>query len=182
MSTILLHSGCYFDFNQPEASDFSLDDIAHGLSNLCRFTGQCREFYSVAQHSFLASYLVPPPYALQALMHDAAEALVGDMSSPLKQMLPAYKEIELRVERAIFARFGLPEHLHPCVKQADLVMLATEQRDLMDLSCAWKPWECLEGIDPKEGWTIAPRPPREAKAAFISRFIELTNAVKGLAA
>ena len=58
--TILLHSGAYFDFATPEQCDFTVDDIAHGLSMVCRFAGQCRTFYSVAQHSYLISTLVPP--------------------------------------------------------------------------------------------------------------------------
>ena len=55
----MLRSGNYFDLQDPSASRFEVTDIAHALSNICRFTGHTRQFYSVAEHSVLCSYLVP---------------------------------------------------------------------------------------------------------------------------
>ena len=68
--TIILRSGNYFDLQDPSASRFEVTDIAHALSNICRFTGHTRQFYSVAEHSVLCSYLVPHEDRMIALMHD----------------------------------------------------------------------------------------------------------------
>jgi hypothetical protein len=128
---ILTVTGDYFNFLQPRLRALSIVDIARALSRICRFTGHTTEFYSVAQHSVFVSHLVPKEHALAALLHDASEAYLGDVSSPLKQLLPDYRAIEAGVEREIAAEFGFHYPLHPCIKDADLCMLATERRDLM---------------------------------------------------
>ncbi len=168
--TILTASGLYFNLLNPEESDISIQDIAHGLSHICRFTGHVRTFYSVAEHSYHASYLVPPEHALAALMHDAAEAYLGDVASPLKRQLPDYKAIEARVEAAIFARFSLPATLPDCVKHADRVMLATEKRDLMPAHR--DTWTDLHGIEPMP-MLIVPMSPETARHKFFERFLDL---------
>lgn len=164
----------YFDFANPEASVIDPRDIAHALSMLCRFTGHTRQFYSVAQHCVLTSYLVPPEHAFAALMHDAHEAFVGDVSSPLKAMCPDYKAIEDRCEAAVAARFGLTTPWPDEIKHADLVMLATEKRDLM--AAADHTWALLDGIEPSEtaityGWQ-----PHAAEREWFIRFDRLCPA------
>jgi len=169
--TILTSAGRYFNLVDPNHRHVCIHEIAHALAHICRFTGHVRTFYSVAQHSYHASYLVPPEYALQALLHDAAEAYIGDVASPLKHLLPDYKAIEAGVEAAVTRHFKLPAVLHPSVKRADLIMLATEQRDLMPAHA--DVWECIQGIEPMPQ-PIAPMAPQSARYCFLDRFFELT--------
>src|SRR5258708_302056 len=68
----------------PRAEDVCIEDIAHALSLLCRYTGHCKRFYSVAEHSILISQVVPPEYAFFGLMHDAQEAYINDLARPIK--------------------------------------------------------------------------------------------------
>ncbi|WP_051044861.1 hypothetical protein [Methylobacterium sp. B1] len=163
---IMLRSGVELDFLDPASSDFTIEDIAHGLSMLCRYAGQCRDFYSVAEHCLNVSEAVPE-HAFAALMHDAAEAFVGDVTRPLKQMLPEFKTIERTVEDAIFIRYGVPRPMPRAVKQADLRVLAAEQAQLMPVGT--DRWARSAGIRPAR-IRVACLPPREAKAAFLTRF------------
>ena len=168
-ASILCRSGAYFDFEDPDASEFTIEDIAHGLSNICRFTGQCRKFYSVAEHSVRASYIVKPQFAFEALMHDAPEAFIGDVAKPLKALLPDYQRIEDRVERAVLGRFGLTLPMSPEIKTADLQMLKAEQTQAMRNSDAWPALQPLEGAHVAlEFWH-----PALAKSRFLARFKEL---------
>lgn len=145
-----------------------VEDIAHALAHMCRFGGHVKEFYSVAQHSVLVSRVVP---TMEALMHDAPEAYLGDVTRPLKALLPDYQFIESRVERVVLSAFGVALPMSAEVKMADNVLLATERRDLMPF-CA-EPWECLKGVEPLPD-EIVPWSPEDAKRAFIARFRELS--------
>lgn len=173
--TIATFSGATFDFLNPEGSAFALLDIAQGLANTARFAGQTGSFYSVAQHSVLVSHEVAPALALQGLFHDAAEAFLGDVPTPLKQLLPDYRRLEKQAERSILRRLGLPDTLDPAVKRADLVLLATEKRDLMGGHDRDRPWGILDGIAPREA-RIVPLAPLEARALFLERVVALMGA------
>ncbi|UBN55277.1 HD family hydrolase [Pantoea agglomerans] len=171
MSWITTQSGKHFDFNNISPDAICIEDIACALSNLCRFTGHVQDFYSVAQHSVHVSYLVPPTFALDALLHDAAEAYIGDCVSPLKALLPDYQEIEKRVELAVAKRFGIRTlGKWPEVKRADLIMLATERRDL-DLDDG-TPWPILEGVEPAP-FLLSPLNPRQSRVLFLQRYNDL---------
>jgi len=92
MSMIRTATVRYLDLTGSTPDDIDPLDLARGLSRACRFAGQTTAFYSVAQHSVLASYYVPPDDALHALLHDAAEAYLGDLTSPLKRLMVSYHE------------------------------------------------------------------------------------------
>jgi len=139
-------SGEWFDFTNPLNSKINIYDIAHALANTCRFSGHSSRFYSVAQHSIWVSKIVPPEDALAGLMHDAAEAFIGDVTKPLKEILPDYQRVEGRIETAVRIKFRVPVNMPGSVKEADLVMLATERRDLMPNNNSG--WSILRGVKP----------------------------------
>lgn len=172
--SIQSRSGRYINFVAPDPSVFCIQDIAHALSHTCRFGGHTKDFYSVAQHSVLVSYLVPDSDQFAALMHDAAEAYVGDIPSPLKQLLPEYKAIEKRIEACLFERFGLYGGMPLSVKKADLIMLATKQRDLMQAKNDDSEWRFIADITPAP-FKIKSQSPEQARKSFLDRFKQLSS-------
>lgn len=175
--SIQLASGDYFDFLDPDSTPLDPRDIAHGLSRICRYTGHVRALhYSVAQHTVIASRNCDKAYAFEVLMHDAAESVIGDIASPLKQLLPDYKVIEARVERSILTPYGLPVPMSDECKRIDLVMLATEKRDLMaNDEGATGTWEVLRHYQPLPE-RIFPWDAEYARMSWLRRFNELCPA------
>lgn len=131
--------GKRIDLDTPDPEQVTLEDIACGLSKLCRFNGQIDTFYSVAEHCLNVAALVPPEYKLQALLHDASEAYICDIPTPLKwQLGEAYCEVERRVQAAIGKRFGVDLVSLPAViKAADKIMLVTEHGVLQKKGPPW---------------------------------------------
>lgn len=163
-------SGKRFTPINPNPESIVIQDIAHSLSMQCRFSGHIKRFYSVAQHSVLVSYLSDIEDALWGLLHDATEAYLVDIPSPLKRSgrFNAYLEFEKNMQTAICARFGLKNAEPTSVKAADKIMLATEARDLMvNLR---KDWDYPVKPLPLK---IEPLLPEEAEKLFLDRFYEL---------
>jgi len=160
-------TGRKFSLTEVSSNVIDIDDIAHSLSKLCRFNGHCRFFYSVAQHSVLMSERVLPEDRLWALLHDASEAYLGDVIAPLKGLLPAYQILEKQVTELICAKFDLPAKMPRAVKEADLRMLATEQRDLMEAPP--QEWRTLKNIQPYYK-PIQPWIPETARYKFRKAF------------
>lgn len=126
MSKIQTYSGKVFDYLNPTADMIDIEDIAHALSQICRYTGHTTEFYSVAKHSVLASELVPDHLALPALLHDATEAYTGDMNKPLKELLPDFRAVEEKIWIVIAEKFGLPYTMDPIIHDVDMALLHAE--------------------------------------------------------
>lgn len=169
---IQTYSGRRFNPTNPVPDAIVIQDIAHPLSNQCRFSGHCKKFYSVAQHCVLASYICNFEDALWALLHDATEAYLVDVPRPLKQsgLFGAYIEFEAKMTAAICERFGLNPVEPVSVKRADKIMLSTEARDLMGpLRVDWGP------IGDALPFTIEPWSPKEAEERFLKRFFELNG-------
>lgn len=123
---IRLHSGRYMDPFDPKPEDICIEDIAHGLSHQCRFGGHTQNFLSVAQHSIGVALLVSAEHKLAGLLHDASEAYLGDIPTPIKKRLPEYMEAEDRLMRIIADKFGFQYPLHQAVKEADRQALELE--------------------------------------------------------
>jgi hypothetical protein len=179
MSWMQTFTGEHFDFDLFVPESIKIPDLAHSLSNLCRFNGHCDCFYSVAQHSVLVSERCRPPDALWGLLHDTPEVYLGDRTRPLKEWLrlncPAFLQLESRIEATIATRFGLigrdpndfiETRMH--VKHWDAVLLATEARDL--ISAPRHDWGPLPEPLPMR---IDPWVPEHAERRFLQRLRRL---------
>lgn len=160
----------------PRPEDVNIEDIAHALSNQCRFTGHTKWFYSVAQHSMGVSLLCPDKYRLWGLLHDGTEAYLSDIARPIKRYAgefgAAYTAVEDGLMEAIIARYGL-ERILPMpdsVKEADNIMLANEIRSLMAESPLYDGWEQYPDVPPA---FLEAMTPEYAKARYLDMFAEL---------
>lgn len=124
-------TGVYVNILSPTAEMIRIEDIAHALSMQPRFGGHLPVFYSVAQHSIAVSGIVGRDDKLAALLHDASEAYLMDIPSPIKKHLSNYHEIEERFMKLISAKFGFEYPLNDAVKAADKELLELEWSQLM---------------------------------------------------
>lgn len=172
----------------PDPAKIHIKDIAHGLAGRFRFSGQSRDWYTVAQHSVEVSRRVPPEDALWGLLHDAAEAYLPDIPRPIKDrfhvsvddnwgvnqiygrvhwvILP-FQAVEQHLLEAVAQRFGLTMPIPASVWDADDRELARERRDLFDGGPAWP------GLKEPYPQPLVALAPREAEALFLARFEEL---------
>lgn len=121
---IILNNGDLHRFCQPFDAD--IDVIAFALAHINRYTGHVGQ-YSVAQHCVLVSEQLPDHLKLSGLLHDATEAYIGDVSKPLKNLLPDYQRIETWYQQQIDFLFDV-ETEHTEIKEADVRMLITEAK------------------------------------------------------
>ena len=177
MSSTETYCGARFHYNNIEDSYILIEDIAHSLAQQCRYNGHCSRFYSVAEHSIHVASILPPALRLFGLLHDAAEAYVGDMAKPLKD-LPlnaGFKLLEQRIQRHIFNVLigDLPgssqRHL---IHEADMDVLTTEAEVLM--VSGGEGWEATEGRVGADivMWEYGCK---DAEAAFLSEYNELVG-------
>jgi len=160
------------DPDRNSVSDILVEDIAHSLAHQCRFNGHCTEFYSVAQHSVIVADQVYEAtrnleFARQGLMHDATETYLGDIPSPVKQLLPDFNILEEAWAKKIFARFEISYPMDVAIKIADRRLLMTEARQLM----LWpppQPWG--NNIEPYN-LHIDPLTPVLAKELFLQKMV-----------
>lgn len=180
---IMLASGKRFYPLRAQPEELEITDIAAGLSNMCRFAGHCRQFYSVAQHSVWVSRLCgPPELALWGLLHDASEAFIADIARPIKHLpeLEGYRNFEKKLMEVVCLRFGLPFEQPAVVKTADNILAATEARDLMPhpLPTDWI-------LQPSHGYavlpdTVIPMGPVQAYNFFLGAYEGLRQHIPNL--
>ena len=161
----------------PRPEDFAIGDIAHHLSMICRYGGAPTSFYSVAEHSVLVSQHVPLELALHGLLHDAAEAVVGDAIKPIK-MLAEWKAVR-RVEdlnfQSICEAFGLEWNA-----EIEHVVAEVDRRIVIDECLAvianGADYLTLKGYDLSERLDadVVAYSPERAEVMFLLRWEELT--------
>lgn len=176
----LTYTGQKFSFLDPERDTINIKDIAWALAHTPRWGGHTLEAYSVAQHSITVSYLVgqdggwegPQMYAL---LHDASEAYIGDLPSPVKRFLPEYRAMESKIQYAINHRFNIhdPTGLwSEMTERADTDAFRWEARDLMIDGAGG----CIQ--PPSEDFPrLTPLCPEYAYEAFLETFGNLEAAL-----
>lgn len=135
---IFVHTarGKLFNVTFPVQDEIDIENIGYQLSMQCRFNGAVKDyrFYSVAEHCFYGSYIVPQAAALAFLLHDAQEAYISDVIRPIKRHDTFFNELEERVETAVHKKFGLDNldsQIWDNVKAADNYMGYIEAQELL---------------------------------------------------
>lgn len=161
-----------FNFLSPQEADIDIRDIAHALSLTCRFGGHGKSFYSVAEHSVLvarvlASYRASPLTVYAGLLHDAEEAYLPDIPSPIKLYMPEAHAIYDRLSKAIIRKFGIQEADWVLIKDIDHRLCTTEAKALGIWNEGWANTGASL-YSPIYCWT-----PKVAEARFLATYEEL---------
>jgi len=168
------YSGLRFDFTRPAANEYKVVDIAHALSQLCRFGGHTNRHYSVAEHSVHMSRAVEGLQAQAAcLLHDGSEAYLGDVVKPLKNIMPEYQRLEKLVQAQVYEWLGMgvpDERTMAIVKIADVGALKTEAYHLLSTrGASWVNEFQAEPLDfTPQCWGA-----KRAEDEFIQRYLDL---------
>lgn len=171
------YSGKRFHFMRATEDDICIEDIAHGLSNICRYIGQCKPFYSVAEHGVrMAEILIKQGLlecALLALLHDSPEAYINDMHSDFKRLMPLYMEVEARLLDVILDKYHVqryPTLSAEVVKYVDVMIRTPEVHSLFNLKddslFSWGLLKCDYGH-------IRPWSHKKAEKKFLKMFRRL---------
>lgn len=165
-----------------DGHEFYPEVVASSLSKLCRFTGHIRDFYSVAEHSVKVSHMVPAEYALEGLLHDAHEILVGDIAHPIKHFIgKPYRDLSSKAEREMRESFGLPEVMSGEVKLADIYMGLIEAHSGMPTEgrcwAAFQDYRDMALSAARDNPYLNPGywPPERAEQEFMLRYKMLTQ-------
>lgn len=190
---IVTYTGKAFDLLNPSPDMVRIEDIAHSLANICRYTGHTRYFYSVAQHCVLMAEADLPGDPLQRLLHDAAEAYIGDIAKPWKQLLwvdiseiqsprghpnsihQSVKTWENKIQKVIGLALGVDLSHSAEVKEADNRMYLAEIRDLMPPSEEFRKWE--GDLKPLSAEIVCWNP-QAAEIMFLSTYNQLKEGVE----
>jgi hypothetical protein len=164
------YSNKEFYILDPRPEDIDIVDIAHALSNQCRFNGHVNMFYSVAEHSVLVSNNLPDELKLWGLLHDASEAYMGDMVRPLKNDMPKFLEAEENLMWVIADKYNLEWPMPKEVTLMDNIVLATEKRDIK--GPAPRSWGYIDTLTPLD-YHIQCWPPFSARKFFLETFYKL---------
>ena len=167
-------SGIVWDVARPTVEMIHWPDVAESLAKQCRWNGHCKDFYSVAQHCVMVAKLMPSRLGLEGLLHDAHEAFLGDITRPVKVVLgDALKRIERRLDETIYsaAGIGVPRAAARWnIKDADMVALATERRDIMAQPPAEVNFIPVEHEYRPHPDPIVPQPWEAAKRSWLEHF------------
>jgi|GEM_PF-590237 len=173
-NSIQTYTGISFFPLDPRPEEIKIIDIAHALSNICRFTGHCNSFYSVAEHSVLCAREIQEHFrsinSLYGLLHDASEAYICDIASPIKKnkKMGFYRDAEDVLSKMIYNVFNLTEPEPEIVKIVDKRLLVTEQEQLFSNKLKWETNNSLPLDIVIEGW-----PPKVAQNKFLETFKDL---------
>lgn len=154
---IRTYTGLVFDLSDIKTEAICIEDIAHALSQICRFAGHTSKFFSVAEHCIRVADLLPMEQKLEGLLHDASEAYIGDMPSPFKRIMPEYRIYEANIMAKVAEKFELNLPFTKDLKKADFNSLFYE-------------WDGLMIAD-----DVQPLSPKEAEYYFITYYNSLIN-------